>query len=63
MEKLQTERKNNPINRKPLASELKPNSTVQMMTKQKKIQTLKGTKPNHIYKSNYGNGVPAMFTS
>ena len=26
MEKLQGERKNNPINRKPLASELKPNS-------------------------------------
>ena len=33
MEKLQGERKNNPVNRKPLASERKPDSAVQMMTK------------------------------
>ena len=35
MEKLQGERKNNPVNRKPLTSEWKQNSAVQMMTKQK----------------------------
>ena len=39
MEKLSGERKNNPVNGKPLASERKPNTAVQMMTKQENKYT------------------------